>query len=127
MDNIYNHEEDGFDDLFNGPITANVSINLPTAETLSVNGPRQTPLIINISNKAERNPRRDAEMLATFLSCSLDDQTVFYLTELLFNKHMAPLVAETKEYLAAAMKESTVVTKPKSSLKKPSKKDEHQD
>lgn len=115
--NLFRHDDDGdsiddFLDSLGG--SASININLPVAETLSVNGPRQVPLVVTISNKAERNPRRDAKMLATFLTCSLDEQTVYFLTEYLFNEHMAPLVTETKQYLAAMQNSAAqVVTKKK--------------
>ena len=91
-ENLYDHEDDSFEQFMEGNLTPIISVNLPVGETLVVNGPRLTPVVVTITNKAERHPKRDARMLSTFLSCSLDEQTVFHLAEYLFAEHLAPMM-----------------------------------
>lgn len=114
MDDMYNHEED-FESFFaeegSGP---NISLNLPFGETLAVNGHRQIPNIITISNRTERNPKRDARMLASVLTCALDEQTVFHLAEYLFAEHLAPIMQQETKSLFSAFQEM----KPKMPKKK---------
>jgi hypothetical protein len=127
-DNMYDHDDDAFSQFVEGLEGGNpIFVNLPIGETLVVNGPRQTPLVITISNKVERNPKRDARMLSTFLSCSLDEQTVFHLAEYLFAEHIAPMMKDPRatsmdEYLAPVAKPVRKKSPPKEELK-----DEHTD
>lgn len=112
---LYNHE-----DIFEEPENEAPTflISLPAGETLVINGPRQTPMVITITNKSERNPKRDAKMLAACLATSIDEQTMYYLTELLIAEYMAPMVQETKRLLEAQAAQERV--KPP---RKPSKND----
>lgn len=90
---LYSHGDDeDFEQYMAGSISPNISVNLPVGETLVVNGPRQIPMIITITNVTERNPKRDARMLASVLSCSLDNETIFHLTEYLFTEFLAPVL-----------------------------------
>lgn len=117
--NLYDHDEDdpfaGFDQ--EGP--GQVAVHLPIGETLLVSGPRQMPVIISISNKTERNPKRDARMLATFLSTSLDEQTIYFLSEYLFAEHLAPMMQDRLL--------KPVATPPEVKKSRKPKEDEHQD
>lgn len=72
-------------------------LGIPVGETLSVSGPRQSATVITINKSVERNPIRDARMLSTFLSCSLDNETIVHLAELLFAEHLAPSMKEFRE------------------------------
>jgi hypothetical protein len=120
MDDMYNHEDD-FEQYF-GESTSEpaISVSLPFGETLAVNGHRQIPSIITISNKTERNPKRDARMLASVLTCSLDEQTVFHLAEYLFAEHLAPMMQESRNLFSAfqEMKPKMQQEKPKVPKKK---------
>lgn len=105
-ESFYSHSPD-FEDFESG--MPSITIGLPIGETLAVNGPRQTPLIITISNKVERNPKRDARMLASLLSSSLEDQTLYHLSEYLYTEFLHPLFQEqvtTREPLKPKRKNS---------------------
>lgn len=111
---MYNHEDDFEQFLGEGNSIPEISLNLPFGETVAVNGHRQIPSIITISNKTERNPKRDARMLATVLTCALDEQTVFHLAEYLFAEHLAPMMQESKNLFSAFQEIKPKVVKKKS-------------
>lgn len=96
------YQHDGYGD-FEASIPS-VTIDLPPGENISVNGPRQTPFIISISNKVERNPKRDARMLFSTLSSSLEEQTLYYLAEYLYSEFVFPLLQE--QAIVGAVKNS---------------------
>lgn len=98
---MYNHDEDGFEQfakelgMTDDPIQLNMT--LPAGETLIVRGTRLNPTIITVSNTVEKNPKRDARMLAAVLATSLDEQTLFLLAEYMFAEHLAPLMQDRTE------------------------------
>lgn len=128
MGELYNHDENPFAEFGMEGSIPSISVNLPVGETLVVNGPRLVPMVVTISNKAECNPERDARMLSTFLSCSLNDQTVFHLAKYLFAEYLAPLMEDSKGMFNNPVPQKMV---PKSSVPKRKPKvnpeDEHKD
>jgi hypothetical protein len=124
--NMYGHDDEDFDGGFSDPRSPILSLELPAGETLQVNGPRLTPLIITISNQTERNPKRDARMLSSFLSSSLDDETVYYLAEFLFAEHIAPVMGnDIKQMLANSL--PTKIKTPAPARRKKQDTDENKD
>lgn len=124
MDPLYSHE-DSFDEYGESTGIPVISLSLPAGETLVVSGPRQTPMVITISNKAERNPRRDARMLATYLSTSLDEQTVYFLSEMLFTEYLSPVLKETQKFLSEQVSRGPEIKKVPKNPKNPPKSDDN--
>lgn len=115
-------EHDSFDDELESSQTPQITLNLPVGETLLINGNRQIPAIITITNKVERNPERDARMLASILSCSVDQATMIKLSEYLFAEYVAPMLDRSAERFA---KTKSPIRKPVKGVK-PELSDGHQ-
>lgn len=108
---MYQHENDGFEEFVQEQMPP-ISIAMPVGETVMVSGIRQNTLNLVISKNSERNPKRDAKILAAVLSTSLDEQTIFYLAEILFNDCLAPVLQERNSVLET-LKSQPVVSKVK--------------
>jgi hypothetical protein len=120
---MYDHDEENPFDRFmegnEGP-SVNVNLQLPQGETLIINGVRTSPTIIQVVKTAERNPKRDARMLAVTLSTSLDEATLVHLAEYLYMEHLVPIFQEQKDLFNSLYLKD--MKKPEEFKKKPPKK-----
>lgn len=101
------NEESFNEDYSENPAPPVIHFNVPTGESLTIHGFRQSPLNILISKETEYSPKRDAKMLATYLSCSIDEQTIFHLAEFLFAEYLAPIWSDSRVQLQNAVSASS--------------------
>lgn len=119
---MYEHNEDENDfDAFSKQLGLGegLSINVatPVGETLVVSGVREVPTIISVVRNAQRDPKRDARMLASTLSTSLDPQTIYFLAEYLFAEHLSPILKELVPGKITPVQPKTEPIKPKAPKK----------